>query len=273
MHGSRVLVVVAALVAPLSPSCVCNYNFERLQNAPPGSVTGRTIDAGSAAAIAFSKVGVDSTPRIVRSLSDGTFSVRGLSAGNWLLRMASDQDGDGAAERSAIRALAITRVTTPDGKQQLSSVLLGDVGLDGTATLLGTVKDQAGAPAAGVRVVVFRNSTDLDADQNAGVNGFQVDLGAEQETATDSQGSYRLPGVSRGVVHVAAALADGTLASAAVNASAQPGKVVVVDDITLSPGTTRPAQVDILNPPAGGTVRVDVVRHGGVRSNAGDVLV
>src|SRR6185437_5305144 len=181
----------------------------------------------------FAKIGVDATPRIVRTLSDGNFVVRGLTAGPWLLRIASDADGDGIPERSAIRAVQIGLVTAPSGASQLSSVVLGDITLDGTAVLVGTVKNPGGDPAPGARVVVYRNTTELDAKQNAGVGAFAVDLGAEQITGSDENGKFRLAGVSRGKVRVAAVSEDGSLASAPVSADAEAGAPIVVADILL----------------------------------------
>jgi hypothetical protein len=265
------------LVGFVALTSACNFTFSRLEKIPPGSAGGRTVDVDGKTAISFSKIGVDSTKRIVRSLGDGTFLVQGLTNGAWLLRMAADDDGDGVPERSAIRAVNITNVVDPTGKHELSSVLLGDVTLDGTATLIGTVKDPTGNPAPAARVVVFRNTSDLDAQQSVGVSGFSVDLGAESETGSDAQGLFRLPGVNRGKVRVVAVSADGSSTSAPVAADAEPGKIVVVGDVKLlppsTPPATRAAQVDVVNPPSDGTIRVDVVKAGADPKKQSDILV
>ena len=274
----RSLVVVSCRLALSGIATACGFDFKRLDNVPPGSVSGRTIDADSTV-LSFSRIGVESSSRVVRALDDGNFRVQGLTAGA-CSRLESDQDGDGVAERSAIRAVKINTITDLKGAKVLSSVLLGDVQADGTATLLGRVLlPDATTPAVGARVVVYRNTADLAADQNVDVGNFDVDLGIEQETATDIDGFYRLDGVAIGNVRVAAVLTgvlpDGSdsLASAPVSAVAAPGRVVPVDDVVLAPATTRPAQIQIVNPPNDGTIIIGVVKHGGDIANDTDILV
>jgi 5-hydroxyisourate hydrolase-like protein (transthyretin family) len=241
----------------------CAYEFTRLDDVAPGTVVGRTVDAGDAAVISFARIGVDGAPRIVRSRADGGFVIARLTAGTWLLHLTSDLDGDTVAERSAIRAVAIRQIG-----EDLSSVLLGDVALDGTATLTGRVVDTDGAPVAGARVVVYRNAGELEPEQNAGVQS-NVDLGAEQQTATSAEGVYRLAGVTRGNVRLAAISADGGVVSATVGVRAAPGPDIVVSDLVLDAAGVRPAQVEVLNPPSdeGSALRIDIVRHGGARAD------
>lgn len=258
----------AAFVALTS---ACGFLFTRLDDIPPGSVVGRTVDIEDTV-LRFSRIGLEATPRVGRALDDGTFRVDGLVAGQWLLRFSSDDDGDGAPEQAAIRALRIVEGIGPDGDQQLSAVLLGDVALDGTGEIVGRSVDEGGAPVAGARVIVFRNQAELDAEQLVGAVASAIDLGAEQETASAVDGTFRLAGVARGAVRLAAVDASGERVSAVTTATVQPGRSADVADIVLATGGTRPAQVDVQNPPDDGSLRVDVIKHGGDRRLPGDVL-
>jgi hypothetical protein len=254
--------VFAALV-PIVVAGSCFYDFTRLDDLPPGSVAGRTVDAGDSTAISFARIGVEAAPRIVRSRADGSFLIAQLVPGTWLLHLTSDKDGDGAPERSALRAVSIR-----EAGGVLSSVLLGDVPLDGTATLSGRVVDDAGAGVDGARVVVYRNAAELEADQNVEVTSA-VDLGVERETGTASGGLFRVAGVTRGNVRVVAIAADGARISAPALVVAPAGADVAVPDLVLEAAGSRAAQVDVVNPPADGNLRVDVV----LRGDKDDVLV
>jgi hypothetical protein len=264
----RFSVVVGVLVGVLALTTSCSYLLDRLDDVPPGAVNGRTVDA-EASVVAFSRIGLESTTRVARALDDGNFQIEGLTRGAWMLRFIDDKDGDGAPEQSALRAIRISDAVDASGDEVLTSVLLGDVTLDGTAVVAGRVVDQEGAPVGGIRVVVYRNTAELDADQAAalGEGEFDVDLGAEQQTTTDDEGRFRLEGVGRGTVRIAAVSLDGLLASAPLIEAVLPGDALTTEDIVLVPGATRTVQVSIQNPPSDGTVTVDVVAHGAAKGS------
>ena len=178
------------------PLSAC-FDLTRLDRVAPGSITGRTVDEEGAAVTA--RVELDSQVRVVRSGADGAFVLANLSPGAHALRFTADDDGDGRAERGAVR---VARIAGGRG-EVTGSVLFGDIVLAGTARLTGTVSFD-GAPAFDAFVVVERTLADIDGGADDGRH-----LAIDGRTAVDGGGAFSLGGLVPGKARVWAFTRDG----------------------------------------------------------------
>lgn len=262
------LPVVAALAA--TPAC---FVFDRLEGVEPGTIVGRAVNLDGTA-VSWSKVRIDSAGVVRRADEGGGFRVKGLPEGGWVLRLSSDETGDGVPEQATLRAVALAE-TVLDGARAIPSVLLGDVRMEGTAVLVGRVVDDADAPAAGCKVAVWRNAAALKEAgvvvEAGGAILAPVDLGVEGTTGTDDGGRFRVPGVTHGDVLVGAFCPDGR-ATAPAAAHAIAGPDVDAGDLPLLPPGVRPAQIRSTPAlPDDAELRVDFVVPGGDRTDPADV--
>ena len=283
MKGSPRLLVALALVAlPMG----CGFRFERGLDLEPGDVAGRALRKDAGGAAPFSRVEVLGTGRVRRAGSDGAFVVAGMPAGAWAFRITEDVDGDGWADRAAFRTARVT-TTTSDGAERRSWVLLGDVPLEGTARVLGTVERADGAPLApGARVFAVRHSEDLSPEELSGLPTSALAgraLGVEAQATVDPTGAFELGGITPGRLRLVALhpgdAEQGALISdpVVVDASPAAGGQVAAGRVVLRPvQQTRAVLVDVaFEPPAlaGDTYDVTVVRAGARRSDPAAVVL
>jgi hypothetical protein len=96
--GAALLGSVLALAG-----CPLLFSFNRDADIVAGTIRGQTFrsDVGAEDAVAsFVRVNTVGAGRDQFSDSTGTFAVRGLSVGNWVLRLRDDRDGNGWPERT-----------------------------------------------------------------------------------------------------------------------------------------------------------------------------
>lgn len=253
MRRSLVLVALGGVV--LSG---CFFDFPRGVERRPGDIEGRALRADDGEPAPFARVEVQGGALLRRARANGLFVVSGLGEGAWTLRLVDDPDGDGEADRVAWRA-ATVRSQEVAGKAQLAWVLLGDVLLEGTARVTGTLASDDGSPLPpGARVYVFRQSADLSPAQLAGTAVEALadrTLGAEAEAPVPSDEAFDLGGFAPGPVKVIAfhpgTEERGALVSDVVALTAAPGETVDAGVLTLRPASaTRRVLVDVhFDPP------------------------
>lgn len=266
----RVLVGVGIIAG--ATAC---FDLARHITLAPGTISGRAVRADDNSAPArFSRVVSANTGLIRRAGTDGTFTLPGLASGDWALRFIDDIDGDGRAEREALRAVRITTTTLATGLTP-NAVLLGDVPLDGTYQLDGSVVIGGiegvpeGPPPATVIAKAFAVRT-LDVVDPSILDATAVAtllLGVEAEASVDASGRFRFPALGSGDVQLVGALfarnEDGTLGplmgfSPAQRASSRAGEnldlsaepLAIAFDATLV-GATRTVQIAFAPPPTG----------------------
>jgi len=242
---ARVLAaIVAAAAVVVAPGC---FLLERAETLEPGSVRGSAIvdDDGARVAVPHPGLGLDGSGLRQRGGRDGAFVVRGLAEGAWLLRADVDDDGNGWAERAALRTFTLRRVPHGAAGPRLSAVDLGDVALLPTIEVGGVVVDEGGAPAPGARVYALRADDDSQLQQEAVVSA-------------DADGAFRFPALARGTLHVEAVSPDG-VAAGVVEPLALDAPVLDLR-VTLQPGAAATAVVALVPPPADGTPAVVTLR-------------
>src|SRR2546423_829437 len=134
----RWLVVVAAFGG-------CGFNTVRTQDIGDGEIPGTARRAHGTPAGA-------APGRVAPAGADGSFAVKGLVPGSWLLHVVEDDQGDGVPERAAwvTATLAFEPVAksvnegcTGTPPSAVTTQLLGDVRLDDTLHGTGTVTGAA----------------------------------------------------------------------------------------------------------------------------------
>ncbi len=272
--GRRFMLRLVVCAGALCGSAAC-FDLARHISLAPGTISGRAVRVDDNSAPArFSRIVSANTGLIRRAGTDGTFTLPGLASGDWVLRIIDDIDGDGRAEREALRAVRIT-TTTQATELTPNAVLLGDVPLDGTYQLDGAVvvsgvegvpdgppPTTAIAKTFAVRTLDVVDPSSLDATAVA-----TLLLGVEAEASVDASGRFRFPALGSGAVQLVAALFarndDGTpgtligfspVQQAASRAgenrdlSAEP--LAIAFDATLA-GATRSVQIAFAPPPTG----------------------
>ncbi|MCC7109652.1 MAG: carboxypeptidase regulatory-like domain-containing protein [Deltaproteobacteria bacterium] len=200
MRLGRVL-TLGFLLPPTLFGCI--YELPRTEGLGDGEIRGRAVHTDGTPAAA-ARVVVQGTPRAAEAGADGSFAVRGLSAGPWVLLIAEDVDGDGVPESAArvsavLENAAIPRTAT-DGCAGAppvvpTSVLLGPVELAPTRTLSGSVQvDDGGGPrtlAGSERALVLQATVaPFGDDEDAGL--FQGPV--ERAAGVDDAGTFALTG-------------------------------------------------------------------------------
>jgi len=277
LRSSFARLALLAALTPLSTTACgflfVSFDFDREVELAPGEVRGVVVRADRDNVPApFASVVVEGGP-VRRAGADGRFSIKGLAPGAFVLRAADDVDGDGFPERTAI-ASAILRAGAPvalipgDDTPVVSSVLLGPVRADGTATVAGRLLvDENGArrtPAeAGLYGrIAFTREFDLP---TADAEVFDlVSLANEVVVASDATGKFVAPGIGTGTFQAIAFLfeidADGAIgalvgASAPVKLRAFAGETLDLFDAPLVidraiPPIDRALQIPLVPEPA-----------------------
>jgi hypothetical protein len=179
--------LVAALV--LVSSCL---PMSRGADIPPGAIRGRVVRTDGAPA-AFARITVDRAHRVVVADGSGTFTIRGLPAGTYMLRTERDDNSDGQLDVGAL----VPATLLADARGGVGFTSLGDVTLLPALQADGVVVDGAGASVVAVRVAA---------------DGSRF---AEEVVRADVDGSYRFPALlSASTIEVLAVSADGTAVSA-----------------------------------------------------------
>ncbi len=186
--------VVAAATLLLS-SC---FELERSRGLGEGSVRFVVRDSAGAP-VPGAVVSVDASRRMATSDDNGVVVVGGLLAGDYLLRVGVDDDGDGGFDRSAIASASLAVVPVDTGvftadEVRLTSVELGDVELVAAGSLTGSV---SGCGDVLCRVIVFREVA-------IGSSGRVVTGVVEAAAGVDGQGGWSLTDVGKGPIKVAA---------------------------------------------------------------------
>lgn len=206
----------------------CVFPTDRTDGLGDGEIHARALRAdGQPASAAL--VSLPGSSRVTAAAEDGTFVLMGLVSGRWLVRVIEDENGDGAADRAAYVPVDLTRAPVPKNLSDgcagaavnvVTSVLLGDVTLEDTGAISGTVRLDGGALGADerARVVIWRE-----------VEGYATPI--EASAGVDLNGDYRIDGVLPGIVHVAAFVFD------ALQGPFKP-KLFTVDDVKVSAGET-----------------------------------
>lgn len=172
----RTLCCAAVLAALTTTGCF--YTLDRNQDAPPGSITGRAVDADGNP-IPFAKVALVGNGITLRANDVGVFRTAALRAGSWTLRVTEDVDSDGLIDRGAVVQTTITEQVHPgEADPRLVSVALGDVRLLGVGQVAGTV-ELDGTLERGARVVVERV---VGEGQAAAAVGVEASVTAEDGT-------------------------------------------------------------------------------------------
>ncbi len=182
------------------------FIYDRGKDLEPGQIQGRAVfsEGGELVAAKFARVLPEGAGLVRRANEAGAFDVKGLGAGSYVLRLTSDKDGDGVAERGALRAVSLTPYDK-DGVTTLPWLLLGDVELAGTGKVTGRVvdgDDPARPPVAGAKVLLLRDASSVPTLLDA--TAPDAELGAEATTATDSDGVFRIEGLVAGPLKVVA---------------------------------------------------------------------
>ena len=201
--------LMVGLVAVWSTGCW--YSFERETAQTTGAVTGTAVLSSTGQPASFAKIEPMGAGFTKTADVTGAFRVEGLSPGGWVFSIQHDHDGDGWPEQAAVTNAFLTLQEEADGLIGAGGVtrgswLLGQVVLEGTGMLLGTVTLN-GQPAAGARVVIFRESA-IPLGLTDDLSGYSsvelMESMAESFHSTDSQGRYFIPGVIPGKIMLAA---------------------------------------------------------------------
>lgn len=196
------LLALPFLLQPLGFGCF--YELPRTQGLGDGEIHGRALHTDGTPA-ASARIVVQGTPRAAEAQADGTFTVRGLSAGPWVLLIAEDADGDGTPESATRVSAVLENAAIPRNATDgcagpppvvPTTVILGDVPLAATRTVTGTVQiDDGGGPralAAGERALVLQTEAQGFVD-TADAGLFQSPV--ERSAGVDSGGDFSLAGV------------------------------------------------------------------------------
>ncbi|HEY4223011.1 MAG TPA: hypothetical protein VGO62_16755, partial [Myxococcota bacterium] len=150
--------------------------------------------------------------------------------------------------------MSLRSFTPTGGARQLTSVLLGDVRLQGTATVTGRVLRGPTAATsdviAGARVLAYRDGTDVDP-----ATAFDQTLPSESQVSSGDDGRFTMPGVIPGNARVLALFRDDSGALFEVDAGSfalHAGDIVDLGDLVAQPTPDVASDVQV-NVVVGGT--------------------
>lgn len=246
----------------------CSFDFRREVELEPGDVSGRAL-RGAEGPAPYARVHVSGTGKEHRTRSDGSFLVRGLVPGGFVVELIDDKDGDGWPERTTRRAFTLTRASHASGvfgetEVRPTWVSLGDVRLEGIVEAEGRVLRADGTPAVGARVYGLRSAQLPASDDGRGA--LDVEMPADAEIATDIDGRFRFPALPAGALSFVAFLpGEGVLlASPPTTRAASPGVKLRDIELTLAEAPAeRRVLLDLVPAPsADELVRVHWVEPG-----------
>lgn len=189
------------------------YEFDRDLPAARGAIFADVVRGTAGGDPApYAQVSLLGTGLVRQATDRGSLVVTDLGAGTYLMRVSDDEDGDGQPERSRLISTSLVVASKPEAfgvasSEQLVSVALGEVVVEGTSTVTGEVLVDDGngqmVPPSTVglvgRALLFRNI-------NAGDSGLAFQLSADAETHVDDEGQYRFNKVLAGQASVSIVL-------------------------------------------------------------------
>jgi hypothetical protein len=222
----RLIKTTPLVLALLTTGCSVSYclpnTFARDFPLYSGEIRGTAVtETGDASA--FAHVRVQGANMSRRADSAGNFRVWDLDEGPWVLRIDEDGDGDGVPERQRVITTVLRRTNVQrtllntSENVELTGVDVGEVVLEGTATVRGHVylSPTAGAPGVpptqlgrNALVIAGRN---LDLPRISGGGSDLVSLGAERKTGVDSTGAFELRNVVGGPVFLLVLVYEGAV--------------------------------------------------------------
>ncbi len=272
------MLAVGFLAWPLVFGCI--YDLPRTDGVGDGELRGRATRADGTP-IARARVTVAGAPRAAEAAADGTFVVRGLAAGPWVLTLSADQDGDGTADLAARIAAVLEDAAIPknatDGCAGAppvvpTSVLLGDVTLAPTRTVAGTVRLDDGGGArllAGTEraLVVSTSASAFSEDADAAVLRSPVEAAA----GVAADGTFTLRGLSADDLDLAVLVFDAADGPHAPSYFGTAHLAAGSDDAALVADQVVPAQTGVELALAGPFADLEVGTVSFERPAGGDV--
>jgi hypothetical protein len=212
--------LIRSLVVGSVSSCAlvaCNYDFPRQNGVGDGEITAHVLrEDGTPATAAHAEI--LGSQRVVSVDVNGNLHFRGLGAGHYLVRITEDDESDGVIERGTNLDVTLENKPVPknftDGlfgpaNVVTTSVLLGDVTLEGTGSISGQVHMISGGTDVGVRnfdptedrarIVVWRTS---------GTAPNVLQLPIEASGGVDQTGTFHVAGILPGAVQIAMLVGD-----------------------------------------------------------------
>lgn len=185
----------------------CYYELPRTEGLGDGELRGRAVRTDGTA-VPSARITVVGAPRAAEATDDGSFAVRGLTAGPWVLLFAADEDGDGTADLAARVVAVLENAAIPknatDGctgtpPEVPTSVLLGDIVLAPTRSLTGSVQIDDGAGARDLegseRALVVRTSASTPTDD---ADALTLQGAVEAAAGVAADGRFTLRGLRDG---------------------------------------------------------------------------
>lgn len=216
--------------------------LDRTRGLGEGGLRARVVD-GAGAGIAGARLSVLGMPRLGTSDSLGDVVVGGLVPGDLAVRVGVDDDGDGVDDRAAIAGVAAIRLAEIGGLIRRTTFDLGDVVVEATGEVAGTVGGVLDGELA--RVVAFRVLRVGDRD---------VALPIEAAAGVDVDGAFVLRGLVPGPVTLVAFVwpkATSTQPLQQQIAASRPTRFARIDvdvgqaDVALDVATAVPLSVPV----------------------------
>lgn len=271
-------IAAGMLVWPLAFGCL--YELPRTDGLGDGEIRGRAVRADGTV-IASARVVVVGAPRAAEATDDGSFVVRGLTAGPWVLLVSTDDNGDGTPDAAARITAVLQNAAIPknatDGcagapPEVPTSVLVGDVTLAPTRTLSGTVQVDDGGGARALtgseRALVVRTAASAFTDDD---DAPVLQTSAEASAGVAADGTFTLRGLRDDDIDLAVLVFD---AAAGPHAPAFFGSARVSagdDDVALVADRAAPAQTGVQLALTGPFTDVEVGTVSFERPAGGDV--
>jgi hypothetical protein len=218
--GLFVLLALSSTVAALHLSG-CGFAFDRELKAGEGRIIGRAIraDLDEKPPAVGAQIRVYATPIARSADKDGKFTIGGLPAGDFILQIKDDADGDYWPERTYTVATRLDIEPHPSGlvssdDPAITSVSVGTLQLDGVFSLAGAVTGDFDRTTHVARLVVNRSACpmedglvmrDVEEDCSKDLNE-EIPISAEAVTAASADGSFSFHGLGSGTVFVHALL-------------------------------------------------------------------
>lgn len=235
--------------------------FERDLELRSGEIAGTAfVESVEKKPAAFVQASVRGTSFVRRTSSEGRFVFSGLQEGPWMVTVSEDEDGDGKPERRRIVSAVLRDVphrtspsyvplVTEEGQAQLAGVDVGEVLLEGTVRVSGTVlldTLSGGVPPSDlgrVAVVVAGRNLALPRLDSDGTD--LVALGAEAKTGVDATGAFQLRNVSGGDLYLLVLVYEQGASPGVPGALVQVSEPVLVsasgdENVTLADGILLP---------------------------------